>query len=405
MILLFIFLLLYFSKKSKFKQKFLLVIFLIIIFPITVFANDYEINNYDIKVIVNEDNTYQITEVITANFFIPKHGIMRTIPLINNVIRSDGSNYTNKAKIKNIKVNQKYKTYNEKNNKVIKIGTNNKTYTGLKEYVISYLYDISDDKTNKYDEVYLNLIGNSWDTNINNISFSVTMPKDFDTSKISFTSGKYGSINSYDISYKVDGKVITGVLNGGLSSNEALTIRIELPDGYFLHNNFSFDLKYITLLLPIIFLIIGIFLWQKFGIDDKVIETIEFYPPQNLNSLETGFYYKGYVDDTDVLSLLIYLANKGYIKITEENSSNLLFNKYDFSIKKLKKYDGTNIYEEKFLYGLFKNGKSKVTGKELSKTFYTTIDSIKSYFNNHFAPDAPAYYEKKSLKFKNIFTL
>lgn len=403
MILLFIFLLLYFSKKNKFKQKFLLVIFLIIIFPITVFANDYEINNYDIKVIVNEDNTYQITEVITANFFIPKHGIMRTIPLINNVIRSDGSNYTNKAKIKNIKVNQKYKTYNEKNNKVIKIGANNKTYTGLKEYVISYLYDISDDKTNKYDEVYLNLIGNSWDTNINNISFSVTMPKDFDISKISFTSGKYGSINSYDISYKVDGKVITGVLNGGLSSNEALTIRIELPDGYFLHNNFSFDLKYITLLLPIIFLIIGIFLWQKFGIDDKVIETIEFYPPQNLNSLETGFYYKGYVDDTDVLSLLIYLANKGYIKITEENSSNLLFNKYDFSIKKLKKYDGTNIYEEKFLYGLFKNGKSKVTGKELSKTFYTTIDSIKSYFNNHFAPDAPAYYEKKSLKVQKYF--
>lgn len=403
MVLLFILLLCAMFKKALFNKKVLTILILTMFFPLTTYAKDYEITNYDIKVIVNENNTYQITETIKANFFIPKHGIIRCIPLVNNVVRSDGSSYTNKAKIKNIKVNQKYKTYNEKNNKVIKIGTNNKTYTGLKEYVISYLYDIGDDKTNKYDEVYLNLIGNNWDTNINNISFSVTMPKDFDTSKISFTSGKYGVINSYDVNYEVDGKVITGVHSTGLSSNEALTIRIELPDGYFLHNAFSLDLKCVMLFLPIIFLIIGIILWQRFGTDDKVIETIEFYPPKNLNSLETGFYYKGYVDDADVLSLLIYLANKGYIEITEENSSNFLFNKYDFNIKLLKKYDGTNFCEKLFLHGLFKNGKSKVTGKELSKSFYMTVDSIKSYFNNRFGKDTPIYYEKNSLRIQKYF--
>lgn len=253
MVLLFILLLCAMFKKALFNKKVLAILILTMLFPLTTYAKDYEITNYDIKVIVNENNTYQITETITANFFIPKHGIIRYIPLVNNVVRSDGSSYTNKAKIKNIKVNQKYKTYNEKNNKVIKIGTNNKTYTGLKEYVISYLYDIGDDKTNKYDEVYLNLIGNNWDTNINNISFSVTMPKDFDTSKINFTSGKYGVINSYDVNYEVDGKVITGVLSTGLSSNEALTIRIELPDGYFLHNAFSLDLKYVMLFYQLYF--------------------------------------------------------------------------------------------------------------------------------------------------------
>ena len=39
-------------------------------------------------------------------------------------------------------------------------------------------------------------------------------------------------------------------------------------------------------LIPVIFLVIAILLWYKFGRDDQVIETVEFYPPEGLNSLE-----------------------------------------------------------------------------------------------------------------------
>ena len=58
-------------------------------------------------------------------------------------------------------------------------------------------------------------------------------------------------------------------------------------------------------------------LWAKYGKDDPVIETVEFYPPNGYNSAEVGFLYKGYSDTKSIVSLLIYLADKGYLKIEE----------------------------------------------------------------------------------------
>ena len=60
---------------------------------------DYVIDKYDINVVVNENNTLDITEKITAFFNVPKHGIFRTIPLNNKITRLDGTTSTNRAQI------------------------------------------------------------------------------------------------------------------------------------------------------------------------------------------------------------------------------------------------------------------------------------------------------------------
>ena len=51
-------------------------------------SSDYTIQSYDIDIVVNEDNTFDITENITAYFNVSKHGIYRKIPLKNSVIRN-----------------------------------------------------------------------------------------------------------------------------------------------------------------------------------------------------------------------------------------------------------------------------------------------------------------------------
>ena len=86
---------------------------------------------------------------------------------------------------------------------------------------------------------------------------------------------------------------------------------------------------------------------------------MEFYPPKGFNSAEIGFLYKGFASYKDIISLSIYLANKGYIEIieTEEKS---LFKSKNFIIRKLKDYDGDNEIEEIFLEGLFEE-KNQVT--------------------------------------------
>ena len=364
------------------KYIFLIIITLLFISPIKAYAStsEYVINNYDINIVVNENNTLKITEKIGAYFNVDKHGIFRKIPLRNTVTRLDGTTSKNRAQISEIEVSDNYSVYSENGYKVIKIGDVNYTLTGQKNYTISYLYNLGKDTGKEYDELYFNLIGNEWDTSISNITFTITMPKEFDKSKLGFSSGAVGSTNSSKITYNINGNVITGKLNGSLNPGDAFTVRLELPEGYFVGASLIYNpMDYVQYILPVIFLVISILLWYKYGRDDQVIETVEFYPPEGFNSLEVGFLYKGEADSQDVTSLLIYLANKGYLKIIETEEESKITN---FKIVKLKDYDGNNINEALFLNGLFEeNEKLEVTFKDLYNKFYKTLDKILENIN------------------------
>ena len=364
---------------------------------------EYVIDKYDVNIVVNENNTFDITETITAYFNVSKHGIFRTIPLKNTITRLDGTSSTNRAQITNLSVDNKYTTSRENGNLKVKIGSASSTLTGKQTYVIKYTYNIGKDPVKDYDELYYNIIGIGWDTVIGNITFTITMPKEFDSSKLGFSSGVTGSTDNSNIKYSVSGNKISGSYNGILGVGEALTIRCELPEGYFVGAGLTINIMdYIFFLIPILFLEIAIFLWYKFGRDDQVVETVEFYPPQGFNSLEVGFLYKGKADAQDVTSLLIYLANKGYIKIAETEEKSLFSKSKGFKITKLKEYDGNNINEQIFLNGLFtkrpsisigslfsKNIEQKttdntneVTSTDLYNNFYITMNKILSNINN-----------------------
>ena len=282
-------------------------------------SRDYVIDKYDINIIVNENNTFDITETITAYFNVSKHGIFRTIPLKNTIVRLDGTTSTNRTQVSNISVDNEYKKIRQNGNYKLQIGSKDHTLIGEQKYVIKYTYNLGKDPMNNYDELYYNIIGNEWDTVIGNITFSITMPKEFDSSKLGFSSGTKGSIDNSKVIYNVNGNKITGTYNGILDVGKALTVRCELPEGYFVDAKLDINkIDYLMFFVPIIFLVISILLWNIFGRDDQIIETIEFYPPEGLNSLDVGFLYKGRAENKDVTSLLIYLANKGYLEISNK---------------------------------------------------------------------------------------
>ncbi len=188
----------------------------------------------------------------------------------------------------------------------------------------------------------------------------------------------------------------------------------------------------VVLALPIIFLIIYFLIWIKYGKDDKVVETIEFYPPKGLNSAEVCLLYKGYVRNQDIVSLLVYLADKKYVNIVKTRNNMFKINlittilfiifliplssifgipqgvtaiigvfwsitwipsvvktRKGFTITKENIYKGNNEAEQKFLNGLFDKANA-VTKEDLENSFYVTVDDIKEDLNS---------YENK----KNIF--
>lgn len=350
----------------------LFCIFTFFLFSLNCYANDYDITKYDVEIVVDEHNKYSIKENIDTYFNVSKHGIVRRIPLYNNIIRQDGTRERNRVLISNVHVNEEFASSRENNNYVLKIGSADKTINGKHSYTISYDYDIGLDKNNKYDELYFNIIGTNWDTDISNVTFKITMPKEFDASKLGFSYGEYGESNTDNISYDVDGNVITGSFEGTLLAGEGLNVRMELPEGYFIRKSVGSSLlECWYYIIPILGVLISYLIWKKYGKDDQVVDVVSFYPPENMNSLDVAFAKKGSVNSNDAVSLLVYLASKGYIKIVEDKKS-----KSKFTIQKVKEYDGNNKEEELFFRGLFKKVWDSISSDELNESFYLTINSI-----------------------------
>ena len=341
----------------------------------------YVIDKYDINVKVNENNSFDITETITAHFNTEKHGIIRKIP-VHNKVKTKNKTYTNRAKITNLSVNDTYKVSKENDYYQIQIGDENKTLTGSKTYKIKYNYNIGKDPNKNFDEFYYNLIGNDWDTVIGNITATIEFPKKTDFKKVDVFVGLKNSQTkvTQDLT---NSKNILLSYNNILNPGMAITVRLKLPEGYFqeAHDNIYLT-DYIAFIGPLICLILAFITWYKYGRDDKVVDTVEFYPPKGLNSLDVAFLYKGEADEKDIMTLLIYLASKGYLKIVEGK------NKKQTKIVKLKEYDGQNKIEKMFMDGLFKPEKSsdepktEVTLKDLQNKFYKTINKILRSLNS-----------------------
>lgn len=245
------------------------------------------------------------------------------------------------------------------------------------------------------------------------------MPKTFDKSLLGFSSGSKGSTSSSNVSYTVNGNVISGSLNNTLSVGQALTVRLTLPDGYFVGASSNIDMyPIVVIIISLVCVLVAYRLWAKYGKDDDVIETVEFYPPEGYNSAEVGFLYEGSANTPAVISLLIYLANKGYLKIEETEEQGIFNKSKGFRITKIKEYDGNNKNERTFFNGLFRSrdivymgkareimeeakqngekinfnqamelaidtsGKISVTASDLYDNFYTTLGIIKRNLNS-----------------------
>lgn len=128
-------------------------------------------------------------------------------------------------------------------------------------------------------------------------------------------------------------------------------------------------------IIPIIFACIGYYVWKKYGQDEQTVETVRFYPPEGLNSLEVAYAYNGQASSKDVTSLLIYLANKGYIKIEEIQEPSKFSKSEMVKLIKVKEYDGNNEFERIFMEELFKK-RAFVILRHLERRFYKTVNKI-----------------------------
>ncbi|MBE0450991.1 MAG: DUF2207 domain-containing protein [Clostridia bacterium] len=345
------------------------------------YANyDLEITQMKVNIVVNEDNTYNIEETLDVSFNrSDMHGIFRAIPI--------ETYFGKQVKISSISVpNHKSETEYDGGFLNLKIGDPDIYARSSEKYVIRYKYEIGDDRNSEMDELYFNIVGVQWEIPIHKTVFTIVMPKAFNGDKLNFTSGYTGSSDGSKVTYDITGNIISGELNETLIPGQALTIALPLDEGYF--SEVKPDLQLLSkfsitfyALFPILFLA-AIGLWMKFGKDDPIYPTVEFYPPKDLTPAEIGYIIDGKIDPYDLTAMLVYWANLGYIKIIEEvEEVGLIFkkNKSNMKLQKIRNLpDEAKPFEKIYFNGLFDNYAvdDVVEIDDLKDSFYVTLAQV-----------------------------
>ncbi|MBO4279646.1 MAG: DUF2207 domain-containing protein [Spirochaetales bacterium] len=377
-------------------------------------ATDYYIQNYDVQITVGNNAVHHIVETLDVYFDGSHHGIVREIPL-------DYRDYDGRtARVRNLECSLPYSAEEDNGYLVVQIGSSSVTYRKeTVRIVISYDYDLGADNNEGYDEFYMNIIGPDWECPIRNVSFAVTIPYVEDSGyadteaffeqvyeNTHFTSGKYGSTSSDAHAYltqNADGSLLIDGTVTGLDAYNAVTVRIDLPDGWYKGARQPWDFRPVMRIAhPIVCIImvaLALFIWAAVGRDQMPIIVARFKPPKDFSPLLVGYIADSTVDDKDIISMLFYWADEGLLSIEEKQN-----NKYEFTkLKDIEDYaveSGRHIpkFEITMFNGFFKNRKvgDKITFKDLEKNnFYETIARTKLQTKAYFVKDR-ALYEKKS---------
>ncbi len=392
-------------------RKLILIVFisfLFILFPKEALASDYLIDNFGSEITINQDTSITVQETIEVNFLNDRHGIFRYVPVLYKT-----SGRTINARLKVISVKDetgkayKYKTSRFKQSIEIKIGDPDTLVRGRKVYEITYSMENVIQRYEDHDELYWNVTGSEWDSDILSASASVNS----NYAKIEGVDcflGEVGStLRACSYTEKSDSKVnFRG--NQKVSPGSDFTIVVALSPNSELV--FPGTIKRITNLIednwgyPVAFIplaFIAYFWFIKgrdrrylsdayYEPDDKRTKTVPlinrahlpmvYAPIDNLTPSEVGTVIDEKVDLRDVVSEMVELARLGFIKIELiKKEKKLLKDTTDYSFKKLA-HDESKLtsYQKYLLEKLFEDAKEdKILMSELKNKFYKHLSGFK----------------------------
>lgn len=343
-------------------------------------SSEYVIERYDIDVKVRKDNSFYISETILANFFVPSNGIYRTLPKSANVkFEENNNNFDLNYRVKYSSITSPllYNTDKDSTNFVfVQLGKRGANYTGEKEFTLNYIVNLGDDRILDFDQFYYNLIGNYWDTKINSANINITFPEPVDNEMYLYF-GEYGSDYGVKLVATNSNKTIFSYsLNQTLMPGQGITARIKLPQKYFeVSRNFVFD--GILLALIIVFTFIVIFTYKKTHNKAILIPVVNFEPPKDINPAEVGYFIDGKVDNTDVASLIVYWASKGFLRIREQKKDLYLSKTVD-SPQGMKEFE-LKLFNKIFESAYIHEGQTEeeVDVKTLGEKIFVEVASLK----------------------------
>lgn len=286
---------------------------------------DYNMDTtgYQVDIKIGEDSSYQVQETIDVNFRTQRHGIYRYVPI------TGASSVPSKGVISDVKTNVPVDLYEENGNQVMQLGSGDSYVYGPATYVIQYTFTPYF-QTDDFTEIYYNIFPQQWQNDIpQGSSFSIEFPKTVDMEQLRFYYGAYGKTNDGTsiVELSQDGNTISGSLTDSLSFGQGLTLWGDMGEGYFTGVHTIINMTPLLIIAALLVLGIIVILFFLLGRDEQMITSIQYQPPDDLDSAAVGYIVDGVVEDRDVISLIIYWADKGYLTISEDENNKLSFTK------------------------------------------------------------------------------
>ena len=330
--------------------------------------SNYYVDNYSSNIEVESNRSIKYDEKLSVNFERGSNYFNYYLPVKNIYV------------IKDLKINYDYVSGLEKGINIITIGSKNRRFFNKDNlFQINYRYDLGKDYNKKNDNIEFDIV-NTYTNQIKKGEFNILLPKNEGIEKISY----YLNGKETKIKYKLEGNKISGSY-GLIKNNEVLSIKILFKEGYFTNTNSLIDIMLkIGLFLPITSLLITIIVFLLVR-DKKIMsKKLDLNLITKYSSLEVGYLYNDKLDDKDIMSMLVSLANKGYIKIEK--------NEDGYVLTKIKDYEEENEFEKAFLEGIFVED-TVIKEEQLYYIDNTFIKEIKKeieykyknkFYNNYF---------------------
>ncbi len=355
----------------------------------------FVITDYDIVIDVNEDGTYDIDEVITVFFNDSRHGIYRDIPIKYYMDWTiDGETYYRNYTfpITDIKSSEEYVGEDYGHSYRLRIGDPDRYVNGEKTYVINYTMHTKELELNGFEAFYLNVIGDQWDTYIQSANITINFPKPIDYDKMQVYVGESGERTSEGIACQYNGNAnqVVCETTEELEPYSAITIFQELGGGGVSYFTFADYTNYYYLIIGLsgLVLLIVVFLFFKFGKDEKIIVPVEFNVPAGLDAASMGYVINTNADSRDFVALMIEWAKDGLIIIDDTNDDLKLIKVKDISPSAPK-------YQTTIFYGLF-DGRDEVTTEQLKGTFSSEITKARTEISQYFDTKQKRLFSKNS---------
>lgn len=346
-------------------------------------SDEYRIIGYTVNATIQEDNKVLISEVIETEFLIPSHGIFRQIPIYQQArFVEDGKEQTKRYEVEMelLSCPQLADFYTSDGNYVVQVGDAYRYADDYETYELTYVLDLGDDKITSFDQVYYNFIGNQWDTTISNINITISFEKAVENSSMTFYVGTDGGDLVFE--EQIVDNTVTFSYNGTLEPYYGITGRTVLEEGFFTTEKQSITPDIIFLCLSVALLIVAVIIYYYKNNKNKIVEIVEFKAPKGITPSDAGYIVDKTVNKGDISSLIVYWANRGYLKIIEEDK--------EVKFQKLKDSDDSfKVYEKEIFDSLFGENETanlKDKNLKLATAVANAKDGIKFENERFFSP-------------------